>query len=97
MNSSKIKDYTEPFWFLGTDVITESDQQLMNDQTNTIFHREEGAIYCVPTDKDHFNLVITEFKISGYSNDFIDIFKEAHRRKYHWIFFDRDIETEFKP
>ncbi len=84
----KIKNNTEKMWFLGTDVLEEKDWQLMEENKGTSFSRDEGAIYYV----DFF----TEFKEMGYSSRFLDLIIEAKKRKYIWIFFDRDITTTYK-
>ena len=85
--ASKIKDYQEEMWFLGTDILFERDLDLMNEGKGTAFNREEGAIYLAQNE--------SLFEEEGYSYFFIEIIKEARERGYVWIFFDRDIQTNY--
>ena len=88
-DASKLEDYTERTWFLGTNILLEIDLTLMEDKVGTSFERDEGAIYHVG--------VIEQFpkhyQELGYSKQFQEIVKEAHKRGYAWIFYDRDIES----
>ena len=92
MKPSNIADNTEKTWFLGTDILPESDLELMEEGNEASFVREEGAIYRVS------EVVIEHdyYGIAGYSNTFRNIVKEAHKRGYMWLFFDCDITTEVK-
>jgi hypothetical protein len=89
INPSNLKDYTEKTWFLGNNLLSESDLSLMEQGEGTSFVREEGAIYHVPVINDFPD----HYKSLGYSKYFQEIIKEANKRKYVWIFFDRDIES----
>ena len=90
-NPGNLKDYTEKTWFLGTNILEENDLNLMEEEIGTSFTREEGAIYYV-------NVIDTPllenyYKDLGYSDYFQDVIKEAKKRDYVWVFFDRDIES----
>ena len=84
---TKIRDYTEKMLFLGTDILTDKDCELMNKQIATSFHRPEGAIYYIKMETGFKSI----FKKQGYSQKFNDIVCEARSRGYVWLFFDRDI------
>ena len=86
---SKLEDYTEKTWFLGTNIVKEQDLTLMEDKIGTSFSREEGAIYHVGV----IEQFPSHYKELGYSKQFQEIIKEAHNRGYAWIFYDRDIES----
>jgi hypothetical protein len=94
INPNNIQDYTEPTWFLGTNLIDDEsndDLYLMEKGICTRFLRVEGAIYSTN------DLFLYEYKSNGYSSYFIEIIKEAKKRGYNWVFFDRDIDTTIKP
>lgn len=94
-NVSKITDYVEPMWFLGTDILTNKDRDLMDKKVGTSFEREYGAIYYIGTDKEVYEDSLSKYIQHGYTPLFISIVREAIKRKYVWIFFDCDITTEF--
>jgi hypothetical protein len=52
-----------------------------------------GAFYRMSPDEDVFEENVEELKTGGYSDRFIDIVKEAHSRRYLWIYFHPDILT----
>lgn len=89
---SKLKDYTEKTWFLGTDILESQDLDLMEKQICTSFEREEGAMYYI----GHETNLLEKFHMAGYSETFLSVVNEAFKRKYVWIFFDRDIESCYK-
>lgn len=90
-----IKDNTEKMWFLGTDILEDKDLLFMDKSLFASFSREEGAIYHV---ENTLRELLSDQVIGKkqYSEKFCDIFKEAKKRKYVWVFFDRDIQTEMK-
>lgn len=93
MHPSNIQDYTEKTWFLGTDILDHKnsrDLDLMEEGKVASFTRDEGAIYSTLPD------FLADMKKEGYSTYFQELMKEARKRGYAWVFFDRDIETGFK-
>lgn len=92
INPNNLEDYTEPMWFLGTNILDDEsdDLYLMEKGISTSFVRAEGAIYST---NDAF---FYDYKSNGYSSYFLEIMKEAKKRGYNWVFFDRDIETSIK-
>jgi len=89
----KIKNYTEPTWFLGTDIVEEQDLKLMEEKMGTTLWMPEGAVYHVPVLKE-LNCSKYYSELLGYSKTFQAIIEEALKRGYIWVFFDRDIATE---
>lgn len=91
----KIKDNTEKMWFLGTDILEDKDLIMMENSLFASFSRDEGAIYHV---ENTLKALLSDQVIGNirYSETFSDLFKEAKKRKYEWIFFDRDIQTDIE-
>mgnify|MGYP007088045765 CR=1 FL=1 len=84
-----IADYTEKTWFLGTNLLTETDWDLIEKEIGTSFTREEGAIFHVGV----LDLFPKYYRELGYSEVFQEIMEEAKTRSYAWIFYDRDIDS----
>lgn len=84
-----IADYTEKSWFLGTNLLPETDLELMEEEIGTSFTREEGAIFHVGV----LDLFPNYYRDLGYSEVFQEIMEEAKTRSYAWIFYDRDIDS----
>jgi len=80
-------------WFLGTDIVEESDLKLMEEKMGTTLWMPEGAVYYPLFLKDDSKY----FELLGYSKTFQALIEEALNRGYMWVFFDRDLETEFAP
>ena len=97
-----MRDYTERVWFLGTKILSDEDGEethdliLMDEGREARFNKTGGpaVFYHVPLVDDHYQYFIEKVKGWGYSERFVSIIDEAHRRGYVWIYFDRDIETE---
>lgn len=89
INPSNLKDYTEPTWFLGTDICEEADLFLLDQGIGTAFAREEGAILHVGVLKEIPNF----YELLGFSPYFQDVLREANARGYVWVFLDRDISS----
>lgn len=97
LHPNNIKDFSQPTWFLGTDILDEkgsNDLNLMDQGVGTSLNREEGAIYyCKIIEEEGYE---KEFLNLGYSPYFNDLMKEACRRNYDYVWFDRDLETKHK-
>ena len=74
IKASKIKDYTEKTWFLGTDVVENEDLELMEKNKCTTFSCEEGAMYYLGHDSN----ILEKMHMTGYS--LIEILK-PHQNK----------------
>jgi len=87
IEAERIADYSEKCWFLGTDVFTEDDLNLINKLDGAIYTREEGMVYYVSFEDDSYQ---------KYPKRFQQLLKEATKRGYAYLWFDRDIETKLK-
>ena len=87
IKAEMIADYSEKCWFLGTDVFSEDDLNLMNELNGTIYTREEGMIYCVSFADNYYE---------KYPERFQKLIKEAAKRGYVYLWLDRDIKTTIK-
>lgn len=90
MQVKKISDYHEKMWFLGTDILPQSDLDLMDIGLKASFVREFGAIYYT-----HPDFCFEECGYDDYSSTFKSVIKEARKRGYVWVFFDCDIQTQY--
>lgn len=94
-----MRDYTERVWFLGTDVVEESDLELLDRNVLArCWHPEQewypGNFYRLSPDTPYFKEYLKELKTVGYSHQFRAIMLEARKRGYLWVYFHPDIETE---
>ena len=87
IKAERIADYSEKCWFLGTDVFSDDDLNLINELNGAIYTREEGAVYYVLFDDGYYR---------NYSDRFRELIKEAKKRGYVYLWFDRDIKTTIK-
>ena len=87
IKAERIADYSEKCWFLGTDVFSDDDLNLINELNGAIYTREEGAVYYVLFDDGYYR---------NYSDRFRELIKEAKKRGYVYLWFDRDIKTAIK-
>lgn len=100
MDITKIRDYTERTWFIGTDVLSREDVpdednidlNLMENGSEATMHSEWCAMYQC----SYIPELIKEYKNVGYSDRFCEIILEGQRRGYSWIIFDRDLQTKVK-
>lgn len=91
INPANIKDNTEKTWFLGTDLFETSpvDLDLMEQGLGAMMDCDEAAMYATSHIKEDENF----YARLGYSVYFQEIIKEAIKREYAWVIFDRDIES----
>ena len=94
-NATKIKDNTERIWFLGTDLLEDTENDLfILDRGLGVSYHHVGHYASIIHVREEIDELVTEFDGYSYSEKMIAIICEAHRRGYKWIAFDRDIETE---
>lgn len=89
MRVSRIKDYTEKTWFLGTDILFVECLQLLENKEVCSLVGQYGSMINVDKCLD------VEILTDQLTPNIKAILKEAKKRGYCYIFFDCDIETTF--
>ena len=96
--ASDIRDHTERTWYLGTDAIHDEDDdtdlRLMDQGVEASMTNEYGALYHISEEDEYFREFIRKLQAAGYSRQFLSVMEEARKRRFAWVHFDRDIETE---
>jgi len=91
-NVKDIEDSNERVWFLGTDVLNESDLDILGKSDAASFQHVNGYATIFNVWCDNMSVMAKD----GFSKRFLDIIAEANKRGYTWVAFDCDIVTSHK-